>query len=294
MRVGLCGTGYWAQQTWAPTLAAAPEVSLVGVWGRDTAKAERLAGQYGTAAYPSAEQLIADVDVVAISLPPDVQVPIAEQAAHAGRHLLLEKPLSLDIGSARSVARAVDASGVGSVVLFTGRFVPQVADWVEQSRAVPWVGGQVTWLGAPFAQDSPYRESGWRRRHGALWDVGPHALSLLIPTLGPVCENAGAVTASRGPGDTTHLALRHATGASSSVTLSFSVPPAAARQEVALWGEPGWSRMPTDPWDARPALARAISDLVSCVTAQPPLQHACGVRFACEITEVLGRAQDLL
>ena len=30
---------------------------------------------------------------------------------------------------------------------------------------------------------SPFDDSPWRKEHGALWDIGPHALSLLVPAL---------------------------------------------------------------------------------------------------------------
>ena len=56
---------------------------------------------------PSIDALIADVDAVAIALPPDVQAPIALRAARAGRHLLLDKPVALVTGMAAEIAAAV-------------------------------------------------------------------------------------------------------------------------------------------------------------------------------------------
>ncbi|NEB08709.1 gfo/Idh/MocA family oxidoreductase, partial [Streptomyces coelicoflavus] len=73
--------------------------------------------------------------------------------------------------------------------------------------------------------DSPFADSPWRREKGALWDVGPHALSVLLPVLGDARRVAAAAP---GPGDTVHLVLDHAGGASSTLTLSLTAPPAAA------------------------------------------------------------------
>jgi predicted dehydrogenase len=293
VRIGLFGTGYWATETWAPVLAAAEGVELAGVWGRNPQNAAALADKVGVRPFASVEGLVADVDAVAICLPPDVQVPVAEIAAVAGRHLLLEKPLALTLADANRVAAAVDRSGVASVVLFTGRFLPELAAWLDAAQADGrWHGGRAVWFAAPFQPDSPYRDSAWRKRYGALWDVGPHALSFLLPVLGPVAESPDAISAI-GSGRTVHLALRHVDGASSTLSLSFSVPPAAARFEVALWGESGWSDLPTAPWSAREALQRAALDLVEAVDAGSTT-HPCGVSFARDVVAVLDRAQRAL
>ncbi len=84
VRIGLFGTGHWAEEVHAPALLAAPEVELVGVWGRDTARTASFADRLGCRPY-------AAVDV---ALPPDVQASVAVDAAAAGRHLLLDKPLA--------------------------------------------------------------------------------------------------------------------------------------------------------------------------------------------------------
>lgn len=294
VRIGLFGTGYWATETWAPVLAAAEGVELVGVWGRNPTKADALAERTGVRSFGSVDDLVADVDAVAICLPPDVQVDIAEVAADAGRHLLLEKPLALTLADANRVTAAAERTGVASVVLFTGRFLPETAAWLDAARADGrWHGGRAVWFAALFEPGSPFRDSTWRRQHGALWDVGPHLLSFLLPVLGPVAELPESVVAGRGPGDTVHLILRHVDGAASTLSLSFSVPPAAARFEVALWGEAGWSELPSKPWVARKALQNATADLVAAAAAgSVRTQHECGVQFARDVVAVLERAQE--
>src|SRR3954471_22667853 len=75
LRFGLLGTGRWAAETHAPALVAAPGAELVAVWGRDAAKAGALAERYGARAYAEVDDLLAEVDAVAVALPPDVQAP---------------------------------------------------------------------------------------------------------------------------------------------------------------------------------------------------------------------------
>ena len=45
-------------------------------------------------------------------------------------------------------------------------------------------------LDSIFEPGNRFGESKWRRERGALWDIGPHALALLLPTLGPIDEHA--------------------------------------------------------------------------------------------------------
>ncbi|MDI3403146.1 Gfo/Idh/MocA family protein [Streptomyces cavernicola] len=290
MRVGLFGTGPWAARVHGPALAAHPEVELTGVWGRRPDAAGALAEQLGTRAYAEADALIDDVDAVAFALPPDVQAEIAARAARAGRHLLLDKPVATDVAAARALAAA--AADVASVVFFTLRFSTASAPWpAEQAAAGGWFTGRAEWLGSIYAPDtkSPYAESPWRREKGALWDVGPHALSLLVPALGDVTS----VTAARGPLDTTHLLLRHGSGASSTATLSLTAPEKAGGVTVELRGASGVVTLP-EVWGDGPldAYARAVDALLAAARTGVP--HACDVRFGLRVTEILAEAERSL
>ena len=143
--------------------------------------------------YASADELMAEVDAVSIALPPDVQVTLAEQAARRGRHLLLDKPIALTVADADRLVATVEAAGVASVVFFTRRFIPSVAAFVDGGGAVDgaYDGARVVMFSSIFDGDNPYGASPWRREWGALWDTGPHALSLLLPVFGPVGDIVG-------------------------------------------------------------------------------------------------------
>ena len=158
LRFGVLGTGYWAQETHASVLAASEEAELVAIWGRDPAKTEAAAGRFGIAGFTDLDRLLAEVDAVAIAVPPDVQAELAVRAAAAGRHLLLDKPLALSLDGADRVAEAVAAGGVASLIFFTLRFLPELAAWVEAAGAVgDWQGGDGAWLGSVFTEpDSPF------------------------------------------------------------------------------------------------------------------------------------------
>jgi predicted dehydrogenase len=290
LQFGLLGTGLWAREVHAAALAASDQADLVGIWGRNPAKARATAEPYGVRAFDRVEELLEAVDAVAFSLPPDVQADLAVRAANAGRHLLLEKPLALSLRAARRVVEAAERNGVASVVFFTARFQPEVAAWLQRVRGGDWYGAHCAWMASIFQPGNPFGESPWRRDKGALWDVGPHALSLLVPALGAVER----VTAGSGLGDTVHLVLGHRGGASSTVSLSLTIPPAApGATELVLYGAPGPSAMPRRDSSPVEAAAEAVRQLAAVVAAGGTA-HPCGARFAAEVVAVLEAAEGFL
>ncbi len=227
LRFGLVGTGPWASIAHGPGLVASQSVDLVGVWGRRTEAAEALAADLGVAAFSGEdgfEAMLDQVDAVAFAVPPSAQGPLALRAARAGKHLLLDKPISDDLEVARELAAAVEEAGVASVVFFTDRFSPGTRGWLadrdDDGGPTAWQGGWMRWFSALQEPDNPYGQAVWRQERGALWDTGPHALSLLGVALGPVVD----VLARAGQGDLVHLVVTHESGATSTVTLSQFVP----------------------------------------------------------------------
>ncbi|MEU8520297.1 Gfo/Idh/MocA family oxidoreductase [Streptomyces sp. NPDC048577] len=286
-RIGLLGTGPWAERTHAPVLAAHPGVEFSGVWGRRPEAAAELAAARGTRAYDDVDALFAASDAVALALPPDVQAPLAVRAAEAGCHVLMDKPVATTAPGARDVARAVERAGVASVVFCTLRFAEPTARWIDdQAAAGGWFLGEAHWLGALFAPGatSAYAASPWRREKGGLWDVGPHVLSVYLPVLGDVTE----ITSVPGPADTSHLVLRHASGASSTATLTLSAPPEAAEAALTLYGTRGKTTMPA--WEgALGAFEAAVDALLEAARTGVP--HACDARFGLRLTEILAEAE---
>jgi predicted dehydrogenase len=288
MRFGLLGTGYWAEFTQGTALAAHPRAELTGIWGRNAEKAQGVAYRLGTSAYAEVDDLFEQVDAVAIALPPDVQAPLAERAAMAGKHLLLDKPLALSARVADEVVDAVEKSGVASVVFFTSRFMPKIVQALaEAERSGGWMAGHVTLLGSIYQPDSPYKDSTWRHEHGGLWDIGPHALSRLLPIFGPVQE----VTALMGARQTAHVLLRHTSGVVTEMTLTLDAPAKVAASTTVLYGESGVVEIPNGAWDAVAAFGTAIDELMAVAGSGSGPSHPCDVRFAAQVVRILEAAQ---
>jgi predicted dehydrogenase len=287
MRFGVLGTGFWAREAHAASLAAHPTAQLAGFWGRDQAKVEAAGAEFDVPGTTELEALLAEVDAVSFALPPDVQAPLAERAAAAGKHLLLEKPVALSTDAADRVVAAVEAAGVASVVFFTSRFRTATATWLEQASRAPLAGGAVTWLGR--LAGSPF-ETPWRLQHGGLWDVGPHALSLLVPALGPVT----AVQAGGGQGDTVHLVLFHVGGRASTVTVSTTVAELATGVDVWVHGDAGrLVLLPEHDPDAAVAAHQVAVDELAAAALIGGV-HPCDVHFGRDVVRVLEAAQRAL
>jgi predicted dehydrogenase len=293
LRFGLVGTGYWARVTHAPALASTEGIELTAVWGRDREAAADLAGAYRAAAYHAGPHhdeaaFLAEVDAVAFSVPPGVQAPFAARAARAGKHLLLEKPVALAEADADDLVDAVEQAGVASVVFFTQRFNPDVRAWLADVTARGgWAGGVAVWLGTAMTSASPFNTP-WRREKGGLWDVGPHLVSLLWASLGPV--TSVLADAGRAGTDVTHLILHHQGGASSAVTVTLSAALGAESLEAYLWGDSGRSAAPLDRVEAVAQLRTALAELAANARSGRT-SHPCDVRFGRDVGRVLAEAQ---
>jgi predicted dehydrogenase len=286
LRFGLVGTGHWARVAHAPALASTDGIRFSSVWGRNPGAAAELAAAHQATAYQDIGEFLDSVDAVAFSVPPDVQATIALRAARAGKHLLLEKPIAISAGQADDLVRAVGETGVASVVFFTARFQAAVRAWLDQVASQGrWGGGFAVWLAIAWHESSPFNTP-WRRQKGGLWDVAPHAISLLWAALGPVVS----VTADAGRDDVSHLVLHHQSGVTSTVTVTLSAPPAAESFDLYLWGEAGRSALPTVGEDPLPALRTALTELAASAASGAP--HPCDVRFGRDVVRVIAAAQD--
>jgi predicted dehydrogenase len=203
----------------APMLAAGPRTSLAGVWARRPDAAADLAATYDVTPAATYDDLLARCDAVAFAVPPPVQAVLAPQAARAGKHLLLEKPLGFTPAEAEAIAAAADASGVQSLVVLRNRFTAEGRAFVERARSAPALGATAVFVSGAALPGSSFATP-WRVEEGAMFDLAPHALDLLDAALGPVT----GISAVGDPLRWLGLTLEHDGGAVSQVALSITTP----------------------------------------------------------------------
>ncbi len=290
LRIGVAGTGHWADTVHIPGLKAQPAAELVGVWGRNAGTVGTVAGRHGIRGFTRFEDMLATVDAVSFSVPPAVQVGLAVAAAEAGKHLLLEKPIAPTVADAERITAAAEKSGVSTVVFFTRRFVPEFERMLQEARAKRWAGARVRQHTEAMLPGSPYVGSVWRQADGAaLWDLGPHALSVLTAILGPVER----VSASRTPERLSCFVATHAGGARSDVSLSLYTKPTELKSEYVFQGADGDYVLPIPTFPRPQALATAAGELAANA-ARGKRRHRCDVTVGLEVVRVLAAADRSL
>lgn len=131
LRAGLLGPGGIGARHVA-ALAKLPEAyDFVAAAGRDFARAQAFTAQHGGTAYGDLEQMLdaAALDVLVVATPPFATAEPVERAAARGVHLLVEKPIALDLARAQHTVRAVEAAGVTAAVGFMYRHGEAIARW---------------------------------------------------------------------------------------------------------------------------------------------------------------------
>jgi predicted dehydrogenase len=290
-RFGLIGTGVWPRLIQAPAARASNAVDFTSVFGRNALKAEAFAAPFGVRAYADLDAFLDSVDIVGISVPPNVQAKFALAAAKAGKPVVMEKPLAIEALEADTIAAEFEDRGVAALVFFTLQLVPRVRDWADAARATGgWIAGRVDSFSRVLTDTtSPFHDTvaAWRGTAGALWDTGPHAVALLLTILGDVVE----IGATRGHGDLKILTLTHASGAVSTVTLTMDAP-ANLPGETALFGAAGKNLLPPSAdfdGEAMAAYASALAALASGNTAGLP-----DARLGATVTKILAAAERSL
>ncbi len=290
LRIGVAGTGHWADTVHIPGLKLQPAVELVGVWGRNPATVDTVAKRHGIRGFTRFEDMLASVDAVSFSLPPAIQAELAAKAANSGKHLLLEKPIAPTVAEAERVADAAKKNDVSTVVFFTRRFVPEFERVLQEMRAKRWTGARVRQHTEAMLPGSPYAGSVWRQAEGAaLWDLGPHALSVLTAILGPVEK----ISASRTSDRLSCFTATHKGGAVSDVSLGLYTKPDETRSEYLFSGPDGDTPLPIPTFPRPQALAAAAGELAENV-ARGERRHRCDVTVGLEVVRVLAAADRAL
>ena len=111
----IISTGDYADSRGAPAINRAQEAELVAVCSRDHGRAEAFAEKHGAkTAYTSVEDVLSDsrIDAVYITSPHHLHAPYTTMAAQAGKHVLVEKPMSLNVAEGLAMVQVCQDRGV--------------------------------------------------------------------------------------------------------------------------------------------------------------------------------------
>jgi myo-inositol 2-dehydrogenase/D-chiro-inositol 1-dehydrogenase len=202
--IGIVGCGRAAVELHLPAISRLPHIDAVAATDHDAAVLARIGGRFGVRTYAGLEDLLADpaVTIVIVSTPPASHAEVALTAVAAGKHVLVEKPLTLDPAEAEHLVQA----GAGASVVTAIGFNLRCHRLVEAARELIGSGtlGSVstlrtTWtagrdLGRPLPPWRTRREDGG----GVLYEVATHHVDLWRYLLG---EEVSAIAATCRSGD---------------------------------------------------------------------------------------------
>lgn len=110
LRVGVIGTGSLGYHH-ARILRDVSGIVFQGFFESDADRAGTVARELGLRAYPSVEALLADVDAVSIVVPTSFHHAVAKQALEAGKHILIEKPITVTLEEADELLAIAERNG---------------------------------------------------------------------------------------------------------------------------------------------------------------------------------------
>jgi predicted dehydrogenase len=281
VEVGLVGAGPWAATMHGPVLAAGPQTRLSAVWARRPEAATQLAARLDTYATRSYEELLDRCEAVAFAVPPDVQAALAPRAARAGKALLLEKPLALDLGGARALADAVAEYDVVTQLVLTKRYHRSTRAFLTAAATFDAAGARTQYVHGAFLGGA--MATGWRLTRGALYDLGPHLLDLVDAALGPVEEVRAAGDSRRW----IELTCLHRGGAVSQMSLSGAVGLASSRAGIELFGPAGTLTLDFGTVNHEQCWPTLRAEFAAAVRSGVP--HSLDVRRGLMLQELLDR-----
>jgi predicted dehydrogenase len=203
LKFGLVGCGDISRKRVAPALRDLPNCELVAVSRADFGKAESFAKEFGARKwYRDYSELIADdeIEAIYIATPVHLHAEQAIAAAEAGKHVLCEKPMAMNVDECDQMTAACQANNVKLGIAYYRHFYPAIKR-IKEIIADGEIGHPVIAQINAFERFNPEPSS---PRHwliekaqaggGPMFDFGCHRIEVLLNILGPITGTAGVLT----------------------------------------------------------------------------------------------------
>jgi predicted dehydrogenase len=249
IRWGLIGCGDIAQKRVAPALSESPQSELVAVSRAKVDLLESFANAFRIRLrFPRWQELVQSnqIDAVYIATPVNLHAEQAIAAAAAGKHVLCEKPMALNVADCDRMIVAAKANNVNLGIAYYRQFYPVVARMKEVINS-----GEI---GKPiFAQvnafewfnPAPSNSRRWLLKPeisggGPMFDFGCHRIQILMHLFGPV-QKLKAITSKalfdREVEETAVASFEFTGGTLATVIVSHAVR--EPRDTFVVWGSEG-------------------------------------------------------
>lgn len=231
VRVAVLGMGWWSDVL-ADAIKRGNSVEIVSCFTRSKDKRDAFAAKYGCVAAESYDEILKDPSIEAIinTTPNGVHLETTAQAAIAGKHVFLDKPIANTVAEGFAIADVCKKYGV---ILSLGyqrrreghfRFIKKQIDEGHFGKLVQAEGNiSRDRLGKIDLSSWRYQASGMPG--GVMLQIGIHYADVLEYLMGPVRRVTGRSARLVLPGDNpdvANLILEHESGAISNLTASYA------------------------------------------------------------------------
>jgi predicted dehydrogenase len=254
VRWGLIGCGDIARKRVAPALRDPGNCDLVAVSRRQAELAESFASEFGAQRwYADWRELIADsdLDAVYIASPVDLHAEQTIAAAEAGKHVLCEKPMAINVDECERMIAACRAQRVKLGVAYYRRFYPvlrRIREIIASGEIGPPMIAQMNAF--EYFNPSPDHPRAWfvdpaRSGGGPMMDFGCHRVEVLISLFGAISQVQAftdRLRFEREVEDTSAAFFKFARGARATLTVTHTV--FEAQDTLDIFGAAGSIQVP--------------------------------------------------
>jgi predicted dehydrogenase len=243
---GVIGAGGIARRKTIPGMLKAKRCRLVAVMDPDGI--ESIAAEFNVPrAYKTEAEILADPEVQAVYIASPVHCHSRQirMAAEAGKHILCEKPLTMNVKQAREAAETCRKRRVflqeGYMMKFHGAH-RMIRDTIDQGRL-----GKIVYMRAQLSCWYPRIEGAWRQdprlgAGGALIDMATHLYDLLEYFAGPmrrVAAIANSLVQDYRSDDSSTTLAEFKSGAHATIDCFFCIPDEVSRTRLEIYGSRG-------------------------------------------------------
>lgn len=231
VRVASLGIGWWSDVL-ADAVQRTPALEIVSCFTRSDDKRRAFAEKYGCHAAQSYEEILADNRVEAIinTTPNNLHLETTRQAAAAGKHVFLDKPIANSTAEGTEIAKICRDARVKLSIGFQRRRESQFR-WVQEKiKAGDF--GQLVQAEANISRDrlGQFEDGHWRYTAegmpgGVMLQIGPHYVDVLEMLIGPIVTVSGMLSQLVLPGDNPDVAglvMKHENGAVSTLNAGYA------------------------------------------------------------------------
>jgi predicted dehydrogenase len=231
IRAAILGLGRWGRSLVSSVQGKSADIVFVAAHTRTRASAEEFCRQKDLRFVDTYAEILADpaIDAVVLATPHSLHAEQIAQAAAAGKHVFVEKPMTLDLASARAAAEAAARANVLLAVGFNRRFHPAIVE-IRNRKAAGRLGAIVAMVGQHTTSTQSFLAAdNWRSDPdeapaGAMTAVGVHLMDHMIEFGGRIRE-VHCLTGVHGAGpadDTTTILFGFESGATATIFCSVA------------------------------------------------------------------------